>query len=196
MKGTAPRVVLASASPRRRELLGCIVREFRVVEPGIDEEAHFAPPLERGIQDVARAKCLAVAASCPDELVIAADTVVAVDGELLGKPADAEDAARMLRLLSGREHRVLTGVAVGLKELVQTGCETTRVVFDEISEEQIAAYVASGEPFDKAGAYGIQGRASVFVKGIEGCYFNVVGLPLHLLAKLLEGCGWPAWRLW
>lgn len=196
MKGAPPRVVLASASPRRRELLGCIVREFRVVEPGIDEEAHFAPPLEQGIQDVARAKCLAVAASCPDELVIAADTVVAVDGELLGKPADAEDAARMLRLLSGREHRVLTGVAVGLKDLVQTGCETTRVVFDEISEEQIAAYVASGEPFDKAGAYGIQGRASVFVKGIEGCYFNVVGLPLHLLAKLLEGCGWPAWRLW
>jgi septum formation protein len=121
---------------------------------------------------------------------------VAVDGELLGKPSGAEDAARMLRLLSGREHRVLTGVAVALEGKLRTGCETTRVVFDEISEEQIAAYVASGEPFDKAGAYGIQGRASVFVKGIEGCYFNVVGLPLHLLAKLLESCGWPAWRLW
>ncbi len=167
-----------------------------MVEPGIDEEAHFEPPLEQGLQDVARAKCRAVAAGFPDALVIAADTVVAVDGELLGKPAGPEDAARMLRMLSGREHRVLTGVAVALRDRTLTGCEETRVVFDRILPEQIDAYIASGEPFDKAGAYGIQGRASVFVREVRGCYFNVVGLPLHLLAKLLEECGCPAWRFW
>jgi len=192
----APGVILASASPRRRELLACIVPHFEVVEAGIDEEAHFSRPPEQGIQDVARAKCLAVAPAFPECLVIAADTVVAVDGELLGKPADAADAGRMLRLLSGRAHRVLTGVAVAFRDRLVTGCETTRVVFDRMNEQQIAAYIASGEPFDKAGAYGIQGRASVFVRRIEGCYFNVVGLPLHLLSRLLDRCGWPAWRFW
>lgn len=192
----ARRVVLASASPRREELLRCIMPVFEIAPAHLDEESLLVHPLETGVEAVAREKCLAVAARCPDALVIGADTVVAVDDVALGKPGDAAEAARMLRLLSGREHRVLTGVAVGVGDDVVSGCEITSVEFDDLSDAQIEAYVRSGEPFDKAGGYGIQGRASVFVRGIRGCYFNVVGLPLYRLSRMLERAGTVPWKDW
>ncbi|HEX8811924.1 MAG TPA: Maf family protein, partial [Terracidiphilus sp.] len=121
-----------------------------------------------------------------DIVVLGADTTVVLDGEILGKPRDAADAARMLRALSGRTHRVITGVAVVSAERAEVAAEITAVKFADIGDGEIAAYVASGEPMDKAGAYGIQGRAAKWIPRIEGCYFNVVGLPLALVATMLE----------
>jgi septum formation protein len=122
----------------------------------------------------------------PNEVVLGADTVVVVDNHLLEKPANAEDAARMLRLLSGRLHQVITGVCVVARGFERTEAEITEVSFSPLSDEEIAGYVRTGEPMDKAGAYGIQGIASRWVKGIEGCYFNVVGLPVHRVYGLLR----------
>ncbi|MBZ5515924.1 MAG: Maf family protein, partial [Acidobacteriia bacterium] len=141
----------------------------------------------------AEEKALAVAATAPPgALVLAADTIVVAGNEILGKPADAADAARMLRVLSGATHRVITGVSlVTAPDRVEAArCETTLVTFRRLEEEEIANYLASGEPFDKAGAYGIQGLASKFVTRIEGCYFNVVGLPVALVYDMLK----PFWR--
>ena len=120
-----------------------------------------------------------------DEIILAADTEVVVDQNVLGKPSDAEDAARMLRLLAGREHQVITGICLRWRDRTLVDSETTRVRFLAMSEEDISAYVASGEPMDKAGAYAIQGLASRFIDRIEGCYFNVVGLPISLVYKHL-----------
>ena len=121
--------------------------------------------------------------------MIGADTIVVVDGTILGKPADPQDAARMLRLLSGRSHSVYTGLAVVLGEEERTGCKRTEVAFREMSDQMITRYVSTGEPLDKAGAYAIQGKGAVLIKGICGCYSNVVGLPLHLLSGMLEEFG-------
>ena len=179
-------LILASASPRRRELLGQIGLQFTVVTADIDEtplpgEVHTAYTLR-----LAEAKARAVLALHPDAIVIGADTPVAVDGELLGKPADATDAARMLRLLSGRAHQVTTAVALLSSGHTLTAAETTNVFFSTMHEDEIAAYVATGEPMDKAGAYAIQGRAAQWISRIEGDYSNVVGLPLARLAMLLQ----------
>lgn len=125
-----------------------------------------------------------------DSLIIAADTIVVIDDQILGKPLNQDDAARMLRLLSGRTHQVYTGVAVACEETIRTDWECTDVTFRKISEELIWRYIATGEPMDKAGAYAIQGKASVFVKGIRGCFFNVVGLPIYKLSRLLEKMGY------
>jgi septum formation protein len=119
--------------------------------------------------------------------VLGADTTVTLDGHILGKPSDAEDAARMLRLLSGRTHRVITGVAVVTAERTEAAAEVTAVKFQALSDEEIASYIATGEPMDKAGAYAIKGRAARWIPRIEGCYFNVVGLPLALVSTMLEG---------
>ncbi len=179
-------LVLASASPRRSELLRNAGISFQV-EPAHVPEVPL--PQETPLayaQRLAREKALVVFARHPNEVVLGADTVVVVDNHLLEKPANAEDAARMLRLLSGRSHQVITGVCVVAPGFERTEAEITEVSFSPLSDEEIAGYVRTGEPMDKAGAYGIQGIASRWVKGIEGCYFNVVGLPVHRVYRLLR----------
>src|ERR1700760_692453 len=170
-------LILASASPRRSELLRNAAIPF-VVDPAHvrEEPAAQEKPLDYA-KRLARDKALTVLARHPHDAVLGADTVVVVDEHLLEKPADPEDAARMLRLLCGRSHQVITGVCVVTSGFEQTEAEITQVQFSPLSEEEITDYVRSGEPMDKAGAYGIQGIASRWIGRIEGCYFNVVGLP-------------------
>ena len=186
------RLILASASPRRRELLtqaGFIfdVRPAHINEdplPGEDPIAYVV----RLARDKAHAVYAEIASepSTPPPVVLGADTTVTLDGHILAKPEDAADAARMLRLLSGRTHRVITGIAVATAKGIEVAAEVTGVQFLTLSEEEIAAYVATGEPMDKAGAYGIQGLAAKWIPRIQGCYFNVVGLPLALVSSMLE----------
>jgi septum formation protein len=182
-------LILASSSPRRRELLGLLGLSPEVVPADIDEswipgEAPI-PHAER----LARAKAGVIAARRPDVAVIAADTIVVIDGEILGKPADAADAAAMLRRLSGREHVVHTAIAVAYRNDTASAVESTRVWFRSLSDDAIAAYVATGEPMDKAGAYGIQGYGAVIVERIDGDYFTVMGLGLGRLVGLFGAVG-------
>jgi len=180
-------VILASASPRRKELLCLLFDNFRVIPSEFDESK--VPPELGPAEHVvysSQMKARDVAAKYPDSLVIAADTVVVVDETILGKPADTKDAARMLRLLGGRVHQVYTGVSIVARGSERSGFECTDVTFRELDDDIIARYIATGEPMDKAGAYAIQGKGSVLIKGISGCYFNVVGLPIYFLSKLLE----------
>ena len=181
--------VLASSSPRRQELLRNAGFTFEVRPSSVVEAVRPGETPEQFARRAAEEKALDVAAEVPrDTLVLGADTIVVVDGEILGKPRDAADATRMLRRLSGCTHRVLTGVCLvrSPERIEALRHETTSVTFRGLEEEEIADYVASGEPFDKAGAYGIQGLASKFVTRIEGCYFNVVGLPVALVYELLK----------
>jgi len=201
-EGAQPgRLILASASPRRRELLRRIGLHVAVVPPAdVERPPREGDSPEEYVTAAALAKAQQVAEAHPEDLVLGADTVVVVDGRVLGKPAGATaqaraaDAARMLRLLSGREHQVHTGLALvrGNRSLA-TDVVTTQVRFRPLAAWEIAAYVATGEPLDKAGAYGIQGRAAVFVEQVRGCYFNVVGLPLARLWELLLGSGCRPW---
>lgn len=179
------RYILASQSPRRRELLGLILDEFEICPADADETLRPGAPLEEEIVRLSAAKALAVAKDAPDAVVIGSDTMVAIGDEVLGKPHDAADAVRMLRRLSGATHRVLTGVAVVRGEQVKTALSVTEVDFRALSEEEIARYVASGEPLDKAGAYGIQGKGAVLVRGIRGDFYTVMGLPVARLYELL-----------
>ena len=192
------KLVLASTSPRRSEVLADAGFAFEAVAAGVDESRREGEPAEAYVRRLAEVKARAVAARIsPPAIVIAADTVVVMDGEVLGKPASAEDAGRMLRRLSGRTHQVLTGLAV-LKILggaARVEIETTQVTFAPLTEAEIEAYVASGEPLDKAGAYAIQGRGGRFVARVEGCYFNVVGLPLARLYRMLSEMGWKQSRV-
>ncbi|MCW5982855.1 MAG: septum formation inhibitor Maf [Bryobacteraceae bacterium] len=185
------RLVLASASPRRKEILESAGIPFVRRAVDISEEPF---PRETAGEHVRRlAETKAAAAACEDgEVVLGADTVVVVDGEILGKPADARDAARMLRALAGREHEVVTGICLKTGSRSVTDEERTRVRFVPLSDDEIAAYVASGEPMDKAGAYGIQGAASKFIDRVEGCYFNVVGLPVARVYRWLKELGFRA----
>ena len=187
------KLILASSSPRRAEVLADAGFTFEVVAARVDESRRTGEQAEAYVRRLAEAKARAVAGGVsPPAIVIAADTVVVMDGEVLGKPASAEDAGRMLRRLSGRTHQVLTGLAV-LKipgGAARVEIETTRVTFAPLTEAEIEAYVASGEPLDKAGAYAIQGRGGRFVARVEGCYFNVVGLPLARLYRILREMGW------
>ena len=182
--GRSP-LVLASASPRRVALLRQVGAQFTVVDPGPDRDWPGAAAPRHGVRALALDKARRVAASRKNAVVIGADTVVVVRGERLGKPADPEAAAAMLRQLQGRTHEVWTGIAVIRGSEQRTAAECTRVQFSRLADDQIRAYVASGEPLDKAGAYGIQGLGAVFVKRIDGDYFNVVGLPLHRLRMVL-----------
>ena len=184
-------IILASQSPRRRELLEQVGLTGFTVRPARGEE-RAEPDLspEELVEELSRQKAREVAASAdPDDLVIAADTVVAIDGQILGKPRDPADARRMLTLLSGRTNMVCTGVTVCRAGRFETGHEVTAVRFRPLSQEEISAYVSSGEPMDKAGAYGIQGLGALLVEGIEGDYGNVVGLPLCRLGEMLSRFG-------
>jgi len=183
-----PRLILASASPRRRELLTQAGFVFEVQPANVNEDLLPGEDPIAYVVRLARDKAEAVFADVgdPDAIVLGADTTVTLDGHILAKPEDAADAARMLRMLSGRTHRVITGVAVATKNGTEVAAEVTGVQFLPLSNEEIAAYAATGEPMDKAGAYGIQGRAAKWIPRVEGCYFNVVGLPLALVATMLE----------
>ncbi len=195
-------LVLASASPRRRELLAQAGYSFEVhpahipedPEPGEEPIAYVTRLAREKAEAVFRQRIAARPTAVQDLAVLGADTTVAVDDlilgkpdHILGKPEDAADAARMLRLLSGRTHRVITGVALVASGSVEVAAEVTAVRFLTLSEREIADYIATGEPMDKAGAYAIQGRAARWIPRIEGCYFNVVGLPLALVAQMLDG---------
>lgn len=184
MISAGQRVILASASPRRKELLSYIVPDFEVIPSGIDEVATGAP--EDQVKQLAADKAADIAKQYPDALVIGADTLVAVEDRVLGKPADEAEAAGMLRLLSGREHRVYTGVAVVLHGHIKTDVNMTHVQFAKLSGDEVREYISTGEPMDKAGAYGIQGYCGKFIVGIRGDYFNVMGLPLNMLYNMLK----------
>ena len=175
-------LTLASRSPRRAELLQAAGIPCTILEAGIDETP---APGERPLHYALR-MAGEKAAAVPGPLVLAADTIVVLDGEILGKPADLADAVRMLRALAGREHEVITAVCLRRDGREATEAETTRVRFTRMSEAEILEYAASGEPMDKAGAYAIQGIASRYVERIEGSYSNVVGLPLHLVYRMLS----------
>lgn len=193
------KIILASTSPRRRELLAAAGIEFDVMASTVEERQEQGEPAEKFVRRVAREKAQDVlgrlAAEAP-QTVLGADTVVVIAGKTLGKPASADDAARMLRMLSGRTHQVVTGVCLlhsqafaspderKTLEIIRTA--TTKVKFSPLSRLEIQEYLASGEPFDKAGGYAIQGGASKFVECIEGCYFNVVGLPVSLIYRMLR----------
>ena len=183
-------VILASASPRRLALLQQIGIEATVCPADFDEVSGSAVQAEDVVLANAVGKCQAVVKIKGDSLpVIAADTVVVAEGEILGKPQDAEDAIAMLKQLSGKTHKVLTGIAVSYAgEMLAEVCET-KVVFRDLTDEEIKKYVATGEPLDKAGAYGIQGKGAVLVEKIDGCYNNVVGLPLTRMQLILAKLG-------
>ncbi|MGI6151257.1 MAG: Maf family protein [Christensenellales bacterium] len=189
-------LVLASASPRRRELLSMLGLPFTCVVSGADEDAPPCAP-EELVQELARAKAFAALPLIKEpSIIVGADTIVLLDGEILGKPKDEEDARAMLRRLQGRTHIVLTGLCVLNSEngKYHLDYERTEVTFAAMTEEEISDYVSTGEPMDKAGAYGIQGRCAVHISGSLGCYFNVVGLPLHKLATMLKSFAKPAQR--
>ena len=190
------KLILASQSPRRKELLSMIVPEFAVRVS--QEEERLAPgvPPEEAVRALAQAKAEAVAAEltpqereAADWCVIGADTVVVIDGKILGKPHSHEECVAMLRRLSGREHIVYTGVAVLAPERRRAFCETTRVTFYPLSEQEIQWYASTQEPYDKAGSYGIQGLGSVLVQGIRGDFYNVMGLPVARLYRALRDLG-------
>jgi septum formation protein len=182
------KLILASASPRRRELLTQAGYSFAVQASSVPESRQPGEDAVRFATRLAREKAEAVFAqqAAGPVVVLGADTVVVCDGEVMGKPSDAADAARMLLLLSGRTHQVITGVSVVWGTKVEVAAELTHVTMHTLSPQEIAQYVATGEPMDKAGAYAIQGYAARWVPRIRGCYFNVVGLPLALVSSLLE----------
>jgi len=185
------RLILASGSPRRQALLQGLGLKFEVIPAPGREEPHPDLTPEELVQALAREKAAQVRALTGDEeaVILAADTVVELDGAILGKPADAARAEAMLASLSGRTHRVWTGVCVSRGGEILTRAEGTEVTFRSLTPEEIRAYVATGESMDKAGAYGIQGRAALFVEGIRGDYFNVMGLPLCTLGLMLRRFG-------
>ena len=188
------RYILASKSPRRREILQNIGLEFTVFTADADESSDTADPVSLA-EELALRKGEATAKALSEkgelssgDIIISADTVVACGSEILGKPRDRADARRMLKLLSGKKHRVISGVSLIRDGKSFTSHSETLVCFDEIDDAAIERYLDTAEPYDKAGAYGIQGLASLFVSGIEGCYFGVVGLPVNVLDKLHRKC--------
>ena len=178
--------ILASASPRRRELFGLISDDFRIVPSNAEETAPDGIAAENLPERLARLKAGDIAAKYPFDTVIGADTLVILDGKVLGKPENPEDAVRMLTALSGKRHKVITGCAVCKNGACRSFSSVTEVEFYPLDDKEISDYVATGEPLDKAGAYGIQGRGALFVKSINGDYFNVVGLPVAALRRFIE----------
>ncbi|PAQ16348.1 septum formation inhibitor Maf [Bacillaceae bacterium SAOS 7] len=182
-------IILASGSPRRKELLQRIGLPFTVIVSDVDETISHPMSSEETVMQLASRKAHAVAKHYEQDIVIGADTIVVLDEEILGKPKDRGDAKRMLSKLSGREHSVYTGVAIVQGKNEHVFYEKTNVTFWELSDEEVDAYLDSGEPFDKAGAYGIQGIGAVLVKKIDGDYFSVVGLPVASLYRQLQRFG-------
>ena len=185
-------LILASQSPRRRELLGLTGLDFVVRAADIDETMDLEKAPFDEVSRVSRLKALAVVRE-PDDVVIAADTIVVCEGEVLGKPRDEADAFRILSLLSGRDHEVMTGMTVVKGDEIVTHTEVTKIHFRKLHPDEVRAYIASGEPMDKAGAYGIQGGAALFADQMEGDYYNVMGLPVCRLAMILRSLGLPIW---
>lgn len=183
-------LILASQSPRRQQLLQQMGLTFIVKVADIDETMDPSQPPESQVAEVSARKATAIAEiSCEEDIIIAADTIVVVDDTILGKPHSEEEAKAMLRRLSGRSHRVMTGVTVQKGSEALRHTEITEIRFRELTDTEISAYVASGDPMDKAGSYGIQNAAAVFVSGLQGDYFNVMGLPLCALTRLLRRFG-------
>ena len=181
-------LVLASASPRRRELLALTGLPFVIDAPDVDESCTLPP--EEAVRELSRRKALAAAALHPGQTILAADTLVAVDGEALGKPHDKQDAFRMLHSLSGRWHQVYTGVTVvGADGAVRCESDVTDVHFEAMSDKAIRRYIETGEPMDKAGAYAVQGIAGLWIDQLRGSHTNVIGLPMALTRRLLEQSG-------
>lgn len=178
-------IILASQSPRRKELLGQMGLSFSVCVADIDESMDASIPVAEAVGDLSCRKAMAVACGQAD-VVIAADTVVVIDGCVLGKPHSEEEAKEMLRRLSGRTHEVMTGVTVRDESHRETFTEITKVTFRNLSDAEISAYVATKDPMDKAGSYGVQGQAGMFVSALEGDYFNVMGLPICSLSRVLR----------
>lgn len=192
MPDKEPRIILASSSPRRADLLRIIGIEFEIAPSQVQERPHQGEAPADYITRLARAKVISIARKREQGLVIGADTIVVLDGKILAKPVDGEEAAKMLRSLSGRWHAVMTGVAlydIASRQEV-ADYDKTLVRFAQLSEREIEWYVKSGECMDKAGAYGIQGLASLFVEEIAGNYFNVVGLPMPLVYRLARRLGY------
>ena len=193
--GEQKKIVLASLSPRRSDLLRQIGLSFSVLPANVNERIIPGEQPEDHVLRLAREKALVAARRSGTGIIIAADTVVVIDDAVLGKPADRNDAIRMLTLLSGTAHRVITGLCVmdaGTRNSRER-TSTTKVWFRRLSRDEIVAYANSGEPLDKAGAYGIQGRGALLIDRIEGCYFNVVGLPLSVLGQCLADLHVPLW---
>jgi septum formation protein len=186
---SVPRVVLASASPRRRELLALVGIPHEVEPADIDESYRHGEEAPEHAERLAREKAATIAARDANAIVIAADTIVLIDGLVLGKPRDEADAERMLAMLGGRTHVVLTAVAVAHRGQTRSGVESVRVTFRPLTRERIRAYIATGEPMDKAGSYGIQGYGATLVERIDGDYFAVMGLALARMIDLLEALG-------
>ncbi len=184
-----PRLVLASASPRRREILETLGLVFEIRASDVDESLASGESPYDAAERLAREKAWHVSVSEPGAVVVAADTIVVLEGRALGKPADREDAVRMLRELRGRRHEVVTGLAVAHGGTLWSGRDVSGVVFAPMTEKEIRFYVASGEPDDKAGAYALQGIGGVFIERVEGSPSNVIGLPVRLLARLLGEAG-------
>ncbi len=184
-------VILASTSPRRKEILESLEVKIKIVTADIDESSD-KDSFDKIAMEIAEKKCRAVSQKIQeqDDLkdlpIVSADTVVFCDGEIMGKPRDEEDARRMLKKLSGHAHSVCTGICVGIGNRFECSAAITSVFVDELTDVQIQAYIDSKDPFDKAGAYGIQGIFSKHIAKIEGCYFNVVGLPINELSKLFK----------
>jgi septum formation protein len=187
MASATPRVILASQSPRRRDLLTLIGIAHEVRPADIDETYLPGEAPRVHAERLAREKAAAILE--PEAVVIGSDTIVVVDGDVLGKPRDEADAARMLRRLSGRTHSVITAVAVAWRGNIESGVEAVDVTFHELSDASITSYIATREPMDKAGAYGIQGYGATIVAAVQGDYFAVMGLPLQHLVRLLHGLG-------
>ena len=189
-------LILASASPRRAELLSQIGVNHRACPADIDETPLAGESPEHYVERLAREKALAVAAGHPDNLVLGSDTTVVLAGEILAKPESDDHASSMLSRLSGQTHQVMTAVALARGSDCQSRVSITEVTFRTLGEPEIQAYVASGEPMDKAGGYGIQGRGGIFVRELKGSYSAVVGLPLQETAELLAQAGCPVWQNW
>ena len=185
MKFELPKLILASGSPRRSEILTSVGWKFTKIVADIDETEFPGENPPDYVQRLAKTKAEAVAVDHPQTFVLGADTTVVIDDTIIGKPIDLADARRMLKLLSGRSHEVLTGIALAKNGETRVGVERTKVKFSPMNDEQIDFLAEFGEPLDKAGAYAVQAQAALFIEGIEGDYWNVVGLPVNLVFQML-----------
>ena len=180
------KLILASKSPRRVEILHNIGAEFEIIPANTDESVEDGTPVSDAVMEISKRKALCVLENHKDAFIISADTVVTTDGEIIGKPKDKNHAFRILKSLSGKSHTVLTGFTLCTKDKVYCSYVSTEVDFKELTDDEIYRYIESGEPMDKAGAYGIQEKGSVFVTGIRGDYFNVMGLPVCKITELAK----------